>query len=221
MTWYTYLNTASPPSLRRYLDLDWIGTYDCWADVSAWRYWANDFNNLYRDVENDLDLIDKMKPKAVIDPKSGKPNLVYDPTTMPDFITKKAKSETRDDAYIYDVGATASFSLGAIRQLRAETKTSNEGQDARIARLEKLVAELTGKEVKEIEFAEKTTVYTGLSKYVVVDGRLSADGPIGVTVVNSDVSYKIVNRSKGSFTIQLDKPASTDLVFLYTGKLSY
>jgi hypothetical protein len=219
-TWYTWKNSGTP-TLYRYLDLDWIGTYDCWADVSAWRYWANASDWLYWDVVNDLDAIDNMKPKAAIDPKSGKDVLIYDPTTAPDFLARKSKSDDGSDSYIYDVGAVANFSLGAVRQLRAETKTANEGQDARIARLEKIVAELTGKEAKAIEFANKATVYTGVTRYVVMDARVTDVSTLGVTPINADVSFKIVDRTKGSFTILLDKPSNTDVLFLYTGKLEY
>jgi len=201
------------------MELDWIGAYDCWADVSAWRYWANATDWLYQDVANDLDAIDHIKPKRVLDPKTGTYVVINDPATIPGYIMKRSKNDTSTAPFIYDMGAVNALSIGGIRQLRAETKTYNEGQDARIERLEKLVESLTNKKLEDIVFVSSGTAFKGLSKYVVMDGRLSKDSKVVVTFKGNAGNYHIAEQTNGSFTLVFDAPVSEDVQFNYSSTM--
>lgn len=208
MTWYSYAGGVN----YRYMDLDWIGAYDCWADVSAWRYWANATNWLYNDVVNDLDIIDHMRPKTVIDPKSNKPIVINDPTTAPSFLVTKTND---DKGFAYDIGATASFSIGAVRMLRKETKTSDAGLDARIDRLESIIQQLTGQPLGQIEYTESLTAFAGIETFVVMDARVTIDSKI---TINGLFNYEIINQVNGSFTVKFKTTPTNDLNFTYSGK---
>ena len=213
MHWASWVGNNPYP----YFELDWIGAYDNWADVSAWRYWANATNWLYNDVYNDLDLIDNMRPKTVVDPKSKEPVVINDPLTSPAYITKASKRNNGE--YVYDMGAVLSLNTGAIRQLRAETKTANRGQDERIARLEKMVEELSGKKLEALVFVAEGTAYKGLSRYVVLDGRLSATSKITVSFKGAVGNYHISEQTNGSFTLVFDDPLIQDIAFNYSSTM--
>ncbi len=210
MHWASWVGNTQYP----YFELDWIGAYDNWADVSAWRYWANSTNWLYQDLHNDLDLIDRIRPKLVTDPKSKEPIIINDPLTTPGFITKASKRNNGE--YVYDIGAAVSLNTGALRQLRAESKTSDEGQNARIARLEKMVEDLSGKKLEQLVFIAEGTVYKGLSQYVVMDGRLSATSKITVSFKDTACNYHIADQTNGSFKLIFDSPLANDVIFNYS-----
>jgi hypothetical protein len=208
LTFWTY----AANTLYRYVDFDWIGAYDCWADISAWRYWANASNALYWDVVNDLDIIDNMKPMSSIDPKTKKSVVLNDPSSMPDFLVTKTND---DKGYAYDVGGTANFSIGAIRMLRKETKTNDEALDARIDRLESLIVQLTGKPLGTIDYSVNSTAYAGIETFVVIDARVTKDSPINIEGLSN---YTIVNQEEGSFTVKFTTPPTIDTRFTYSGK---
>lgn len=213
MSWISYEGANQYP----YLQLDWIGTYDNWADVSAWQYWANSSNSLYWDTYSDLDLIDKIRPKAIVNPKTKEVVMINDPLTMPSFITKQSKGNS--DQYIYSLTSAISLNTGAIRQLRTETKTCNEGQDARLERLEKMVEALSGQKLDDIQFISGGTVYKGLSTYVVMDGRITADSKISINFKGSVGSYKISEQTNGSFRLSFDAPLPQDAPYTYSSAL--
>lgn len=209
LTMWTY---GPGNTLYRYLDLDWIGAQDCWADVSAWRYWANAANGLYQDVVNDLDIIDGIRPKAIIDPKSNQYSVINDPLTVPSFIMSKTNDGNN---YAYDIGATATFSIGAIRMLRKETQTSDDALDARIDRLEKLVEQLTGQTLGDIDYKAEATAFAGIVSFVVMDARVTKDSKITFDGLSN---YEIVDQREGSFTIKFNEAPVADIHFTYSGK---
>jgi hypothetical protein len=208
LTFWTY----AANTLYRYADFDWIGAYDCWADLSAWRFWANDGNALYWDVVNDLDLIDNIRPKAAIDPKTHLPVVLNDPASMPDFLMTKTND---DKGYAYDVGGTANFSIGAIRMLRKETKTNDAALDARIDRLESIIVQLTGKPLGSIDYSVNSTAYAGIETFVVVDARVTKDSELKIEGLSN---YTILNQENGSFTVKFTTPPAADTQFTYSGK---
>jgi hypothetical protein len=208
LTFWTY----AANTLYRYMDFDWIGAYDCWADVSAWRYWANSGNALYWDVVNDLDLIDNIRPKTAIDPKTKLPVVLNDPASMPDFLMTKTND---DKGYAYDVGGTANFSIGAIRMLRKETKTNDAALDARIDRLESIIVQLTGKPLGSIDYSVNSTAYAGIETFVVVDARVTKDSELNIQGLSN---YTILNQENGSFTVKFTTPPAADTQFTYSGK---
>lgn len=204
-------------NLYDYLELDWIGTYDNWADVSAWQYWANASNWLYWDVHNDLDLIDKMKPKAIVNPKTKEISIVNDPETLPSFISKP--SAKNNGQYIFNLCSAISLNTGAIRQLRAENRTYDQGQDARIERLEKIIEELAGKKLGDITFGGQAIIPKSLTRYVVMDGRVSKTSKITITAIDANVKYNIAEQTDGSFAIEFTQPLTTDLFVAYSSTL--
>ncbi len=205
------------PNYYPFLEMDWIGAFDNWADVSAWRYYANSTDWLYQDIANDLDAIDSIKPKTIIHPKTKEPVVVNDPTTAPAYITKA--SARNNGEYIYDLGAAISLNTGGIRQLRAETRTYNKGQDARIKRLEEAIMLCMGKKFDKIVFIEEGRAYKGLSRYVVMDGRIKASSKITVTFKGSVGGYHIAEQTNGSFTLIFDSPLADDVSFNYSATL--
>ncbi len=207
LTFWTY----AANTLYRYMDFDWIGAYDCWADVSAWRYWANASNALYWDVVNDLDVIDAIHPKAGFDGKTKEPIVLNDPLTMPDFLVSKTND---NKGYAYDIGATANFSIGAIRMLRRETKTSDEAIDSRIDRLEAIITQLTGQPLGQIDYTANSTAFAGIESFVVMDARVSIDSKITISGLSN---YEIVKQTNGSFAIKFSTPPVTDVNFSYSG----
>ncbi|MFL5765348.1 MAG: hypothetical protein ACJ77K_15495 [Bacteroidia bacterium] len=209
LTMNSYVGTTN----YKFFNFSWIGAYDCYADVSAWRYYAQNTNSIYADVTNDLDLIDNIRPKSVLDPKSNKTILVNDPATMPSFLIQQHSDNA--DNYSFDVGATASFSLGAIRMLRKETKSQDEALEQRIERLEKLVEQLSGKTLGEIDYAAEATAYKGVEYFVIMDARVSKNSTITLKGLQN---AEIVDQKDGSFAIRMSAPASSDVKFSYSGK---
>jgi hypothetical protein len=195
---------------RLYLDLDWIGAYDCWADVSAWRYWANANDNIYADVYNDLELIDNIRPKRVQDPKSNEYVLINDPKTCPDFLVKP--THDNKDSYAVDITRVGSFSLGAIRMLRRETQTEYQALSAKIKRLENLVEQLTGQKLGEIQFSSTLTLYKDMDKMVIMDVRINPQSKITIKGLSN---YRIIDQKEGSFTIVMDSPLMQDTEITY------
>ncbi|MCS7073548.1 MAG: hypothetical protein NZ108_03685 [Bacteroidia bacterium] len=197
-----------------YFDLDWIGAYDCWADVSAWRYFANANNNTYADVYNDLELIENIRPQRIEDPKSKEQVIINNPTTMPNFLVKP--THNNPNSYAVDITKMSSFSLGAIRMLRRETKSEYDALNAKIQRLENIVEQLTGQKLGELEFSAKLTLYKDMDKMVIMDVRITPESKITVEGISD---YRIVDQKEGTFTIQLSQPLSIDTPITY--KSSY
>ena len=197
-----------------YVLINWIGgNLNCWADFSAWRYFANANNSVYTDVMNDLDSIDHIRPMMITDPKTHQPVLINDPATMPGFLMSKVTGEGNN--YNYDIGKTASFSLGAIRMLRREARTSDEKLDARIDRLENIIVQLTGKELGSIDYTATITAFKGMEVFVIMDARVSKDAPIRIEGLSG---YEIINQADGSFTVKFSAPPASDVTFTYSGK---
>lgn len=200
-----------------YFDLDWIGAYDCWADVSAWRYWANASDWLYYDRYNDLDLIDNIRPIRTIESKTNEAVVANDPSTVPSFLIKR--THDNENAYRYDINRVSWFSIGAIRQLRKETKSKDEDLEKRVERLETLLADLTGKELKKIPYVGKENIYAGLSNVVVIDSRISKDDKIVVSFLGDFVpAYNIKDVRNGSFEIVFSEPLKADVAITYTAE---
>lgn len=210
MTWYSYEGNT----LYRYLDFDWIGGYDSWADVSAWRYYANDWNSLYDDLYNDLDLIDNIRPKRMMDGKTKQENVTNDPATVPQFLGTYAKDN--EDKFMYDINRVSWFSIGAIRQLRNEGRTRETMLLDRIERLEALVEKLTGVPLGEMDFTQSLTLYKGLDNFVVVDARIKEGDTIEVTFRSGACGYTIKDVRHGSFEIVFPSPLTSDVVLDYS-----
>ena len=206
-------NSYNGATARKYINFNWIGAYDCWADVSAWRYYAQNTGTIYADVVNDLDLIDNIRPQSIIDPKTNKTKLINDPLTMPDFLIKQNIDNPAN--YSLDIGATTTFSLGAIRMLRKETKSRDEELEARIDRLEKLVVQLSGKQLGEIEFTANTIAYKGVDYFVIMDARISSQSKITIEGLQD---YKIEDQKDGSFGIRFSTAPSSDIKYTYSAK---
>lgn len=207
LTMYSYEGNT----LYRYLDLDWIGGYDCWADVSAWRYYANDWNSLYDDLYNDLDLIDNIKPTRKYDPKAKVENVTNDPSTVPQFLGAYANDNA--DKFMYDINRVSWFSIGAIRQLRQEGKTREQMLLDRIERLESMIEKLTGTQLEELTFNNTITVHKGLDNFVVIDARIKQGDKV---VVSGLSDFEVKDVRNGSFELVFHQPLPADISISYT-----
>jgi hypothetical protein len=195
------LNT-SPGSMSGDL---WI-----WAVYSWWHgYWL--------DVANDLDMIDNIRPKSVYNEALKRNVMEIDPASLPEVITERGHGVKTDDPNGGAINLTSAITLayGGIRELRAETKSDKEAINARIDRLEKLVSELSGKALGEIEFTAKSTAYKGLEKLVIMDSRISPQSKIAVDGLSG---FEIIEQKEGSFTLQFNSVPSQDVKFTYSSK---
>ncbi|MCS7086930.1 MAG: hypothetical protein NZ534_12730, partial [Bacteroidia bacterium] len=196
-----------------YVGFDWIGAFNCFADVSAWRYFANATNWIYADVTNDLDLIDQIRPMRVFNEKDNRVEMACDPKTMPSFLVKETVNYPGE--YIVDITRAAGFTMGAVRELRAETKTRDAGLEARIERLEKFVAEKLNAALESIPVVATGEVYKGMDQRQVMDGRLKKDTPVVLTFTQPVGNYHI-RQHDGGFLIVFDAPLQQDATFHYS-----
>jgi len=105
------------------------------------------------------------------------------------------------------------FNTGAIRQLRAETKSKDAALESRVERLEKLVTQLTGKQLGKMEFTANATAYKGMENYVIMDARVN---PSSVIKIDGLSDYKIAKQGEGSFEIRFNTPPAEDVKFTYS-----
>jgi len=173
------------------------------GEVYSYRY------NKYLDVMNDLDSIDQIHPIRMM--QGGRAELVNDVSTYPSSV----RVLSTDGKYATNTGDLAGLNTGAIRQLRRETKTHDEAQDARIARLENLVSQLTGKALDEMEFTATSIAYKDVDSYFIVDARIK---PSSVITISGLSGYEIVKQSDGGFGIRFSKAPSSDIKFTYSAK---
>ncbi|MBX2909493.1 MAG: hypothetical protein KF706_07660 [Chitinophagales bacterium] len=183
----------------------WIyGVYSYWRG-----YWL--------DTHNDLDAIDNMKPLSKVDEKTGNIIQEIDPATIPEVITERGHGIKTDDVNGGAINMSSAIALawGGVRQLRAETKSRDASLTSRIERLEKLVTQLTGKELGNLEFTEKATAYKGMKNYVIMDARISPESKITVIGLSN---FEIVNKEEGTFTILFHTPPTENVKFTYSAK---
>ncbi|HLP20642.1 MAG TPA: hypothetical protein VK174_10090, partial [Chitinophagales bacterium] len=180
------------------------------ADVSLWTNYYTRYGGYY-DIINDLDSIDNIRPIKWHNFKTGKMETAMDVSTLP--LNTKIVGE--DGAYLTDGANMLAFNTGAIRQLRAETKSRDEGMNARLNRLENLVSQLTGKQLGELEFKAQATAYKGIEAFVIMDARITAKSSIQIEGLGG---YEIVNQGEGSFGIKISSPPSADVKFTYSSK---
>ena len=190
-TWATYTTGAA----YGYLSV---------GEVYSYRY------NKYLDVMNDLDSIDQIHPMRRVT-GSGVTEIVNDVSTYPSAI----RALSSDGKYATNNGDLAGLNTGAIRQLRRETRTHDEAQDARIARLENLVSQLSGHALGEMAFTATSIAYKDVDSYFVVDARIR---PTSVITISGLSGYTIVKRSEGGFGIKFDKAPDGDIKFTYASK---
>jgi hypothetical protein len=173
------------------------------GEVYSYRY------NKYLDVMNDLDSIDQIHPMRMT--QSGRSEIVNDVSTYPSSV----RVLSSDGKYATNSGDLAGLNTGAIRQLRRETKTHEEAQDARIARLENLVSQLTGKALGEMEFTATSIAYKDVDSYFIVDARIK---PSSVITISGLSGYEIVKQSEGGFGIRFGMAPGSDIKFTYSAK---
>lgn len=111
------------------------------------------------------------------------------------------------------MSSAIALAWGGVRQLRAETKSRDAAILDRLDRLEKLVSELSGKEMKQIGFTAKATAYVGMQNYVIMDARISAESKITIEGLSN---YEIVNKAAGTFTILFNTPLAKNISFTYS-----
>ena len=163
----------------------------------------------FLDVMNDLDSIDNIRPLLRRNAKTNKVELVNDASTYPAMVGIKQHNGN----YATDMVNLASLNTGAIRALRQETKTRDQMLEDRIAQLEQLVTQLTGKPLGHNQFTATTTAYKGIESYFVVDARITPTSGISVTGLTG---YTIVNQSNGGFGIKFNRPLDCDVRFSYS-----
>jgi len=162
----------------------------------------------FLDVMNDLDSIDHIRPLLRRNAKTNKAELVNDASTYPSMVAIKQSNGN----YATDLGNLSSLNTGAIRALRQETKTRDQMLEDRIAQLEQLVTQLTGKPLGHNRFTASATMYKGMQSYFVVDARITPASKINVTGLTG---YSIINQSEGGFGIQFSQPLTDDVKFSY------
>jgi len=185
-------------------------TIDAGGLVTAYDFTAT-ANGNYLDVMNDLDSIDRIRPLRRLSPKTNKMELVNDASTYPSMIGVKGKN----GAYTTDMGNLTSLNTGAIRELRQETKSEKEMLEARIDRLESLVAQLTGQKLGQMEFTASSLAYRGIESYYIIDARIKPTSVISITGLSD---YTIVSQGEGGFGIKFSQPLSSDIPFTYSSK---
>ena len=163
------------------------------------------------DIMNDLDSIDNIRPMLQINKESGESDIVNDLSTYPKMVCQKS----RDGQYGTLVGNLASLNTGAIRELRRETKSEVQALTDKVARLENLVSQLTGKELGEMEFTAESIAYKDVDSYYVVDARIKSTSDITISGLSG---YTIVNKGNGGFGIRFDKAPSADIHFTYSSR---
>jgi hypothetical protein len=123
--------------------------------------------------------------------------------------------KAKDGSYHTDIGNLLSLNIGAIRQLRAETKTHDQMQDERIASLENLVAQLNGKPVGATAFSATSIAFKDVESYYIVDARIRPSSVISISGLSG---YTIVNCGEGGFGIKFSKAPISDTVFTYSSQ---
>jgi hypothetical protein len=181
--------------------------------ISFWENYSSASGGYYYDVMNDLDAIDAIKPMMRKNPVTGLDMVGTRPESFPAGFTMKSSDSVPEDMVSYN--KLTGLSLGGIRQLRSETKTHFEEEDARIERLEKLVSQMSGKELGQMDFTANAHAYKGVSGFVIVDARISAKSSI---IIDGLSGYHIVDQEEGSFGIRFDTPPSDDVKFTYSSK---
>ena len=158
---------------------------------------------------NDLDSIDLIHPLRMM--QGGQPEIVNDISTYPASV----RVMSSDGKYATNSGDLAGLNTGAIRQLRRETRTHDEAQDARIERLENLVSQLTGKALGEMEFTATSIAYKDVDSYYIVDARIKSTSVITIVGLSG---YEIVKQGEGGFGIKFGSAPSADIKFTYSSK---
>jgi hypothetical protein len=179
-------------------------------DLYLWTIYATRYGNYY-DIMNDLDSIDHIRPVKWFNPKTNQNEIVTDVSTMP----RDTKLKSKDGGYLTDMVNASYLNTGAIRQLRAETKSEYAMLQAKIDRMENLLSQLTGKQMGEIEFEAKGTAYKDMESFIIMDARIT---PKSVITVKGLSNYKIVSQGEGSFGIIFDTAPTQDTQFTYSSK---
>lgn len=174
------------------------------GEVYSYRY------NKYLDVMNDLDSIDQIHPMRMT-LGSGETEIVNDVATYPSMV----KVKTKEGIYGTNDGNLAGLNTGAIRQLRAESKTRDRMLEDRIDRLENLVSQLTGTALGQMEFSATSVAYKDVDSYYIVDARIKPSSVISISGLSD---YTIVNQSEGGFGIRFAKAPGADVRFTYSSK---
>ena len=182
--------------------------YNAYGYMSAGEYYSYRYNK-YMDVMNDLDSIDNIRPMSMM--QDGKPTIVNDISTYP----ANVRVQTKDGIYGTCVGDLAGLNTGAIRELRRETKTEVQALNDKVARLESLVSQLTGRPLGEMDFTAESIAYKDVDSYYVVDARIK---PTSDIVISGLSDFTIVNKGNGGFGIRFAKAPSSDMHFTYSSK---
>ena len=176
--------------------------------MSAGEYYSYRYNK-YLDVVNDLDSIDHIRPMRMM--QDGKPTIVNDISTYPSSVIVK----TKEGVYGTCVGDLSGLNTGAIRELRAETRSRDRMLEDRIDRLENLVSQLTGAKLGEMEYTASSVAYKDVDSYFIVDARIK---PTSVISISGLSDYTIVNQSEGGFGIRFGSAPSSDIKFTYSSR---
>lgn len=198
------------PGIYSGLGASWdeTGGRSAGLDLSLWTIYSTRYGAYY-DIMNDLDSIDHIRPMKWLNVKTQKTETTMDISTLP----ADTKVLGSDNAYLTDATQLTAFNTGAIRELRAETKSRDEALAARVDRLENLVSQLTGKPLGAMPFTASGTAYKGIESFIIMDARIT---PKSAIVIEGLSNYRIVNQGEGSFGIVFSTPPGGDVKFTYS-----